>query len=257
MINRVEIANVNTSKLQTLSQEEMKMLFEKIKEGDKEAREKLINGNLKLVLSVIQRFYGRGENADDLFQIGCVGLIKAIDNFDTSLDIQLSTYAVPMIIGEVRRYLRDNNMVRVSRSVRDLAYKVLQVKERIIRETGKEPTVEEIAKILEVDKEEVVMSLDAIQDPVSLQEPVYNDGNDSIYIMDQVKDKKNTDETWTENITMNEALKKLNEKERMIIDKRFFAGRTQMEVAEEIGISQAQVSRLEKTAIDHMRRLYK
>ncbi len=257
MINRVEIANVNTSKLQTLSQEEMKMLFEKIKEGDKEAREKLINGNLKLVLSVIQRFYGRGENADDLFQVGCVGLIKAIDNFDTSLDIQLSTYAVPMIIGEIRRYLRDNNMVRVSRSVRDLAYKVLQVKEKIMRENGKEPTVDEIAKALEVDKEEVVMSLDAIQDPVSLQEPVYNDGNDSIYIMDQVKDKKNTDETWTENITMNEALKKLNDKERMIIDKRFFAGRTQMEVAEEIGISQAQVSRLEKTAIDHMRRLYK
>ncbi len=257
MINRVEIANVNTSKLQTLSQEEMKMLFEKIKEGDKEAREKLINGNLKLVLSVIQRFYGRGENADDLFQVGCVGLIKAIDNFDTSLDIQLSTYAVPMIIGEIRRYLRDNNMVRVSRSIRDLAYKVLQVKEKITREKGKEPTVDEISKILKVDKEEVVMSLDAIQDPVSLQEPVYNDGNDSIYIMDQVKDKKNTDEMWTENITMNEALKKLNEKERMIIDKRFFAGRTQMEVAEEIGISQAQVSRLEKTAIDHMRRLYK
>lgn len=257
MINRVEIANVNTSKLQTLSQDEMKMLFEKIKKGDKDAREKLINGNLKLVLSVIQRFYGRGENADDLFQVGCVGLIKAIDNFDTSLDIQLSTYAVPMIIGEIRRYLRDNNMVRVSRSVRDLAYKVLQTKEKIIRETGKEPTVDEIAKALEVDKEEVVMSLDAIQDPVSLQEPVYNDGNDSIYIMDQVKDKKNTDEMWTENITMNEALKKLNDKERMIIDKRFFSGRTQMEVAEEIGISQAQVSRLEKTAIDHMRRFYK
>lgn len=257
MINRVEIANVNTSKLQTLSQEEMKMLFEKIKSGDKDAREKLINGNLKLVLSVIQRFYGRGENADDLFQVGCVGLIKAIDNFDTSLDIQLSTYAVPMIIGEVRRYLRDNNMVRVSRSVRDLAYKVLQVKEKMIRENGKEPTVDEIAKVLSVDKEEVVMSLDAIQDPISLQEPVYNDGNDSIYIMDQVKDKKNTDEMWTENITMGEALKKLNDKERMIIDKRFFAGRTQMEVAEEIGISQAQVSRLEKTAIDHIRRLYK
>lgn len=257
MINRVEIANVNTSKLQTLSQEEMKMLFVKIKEGDKEAREKLINGNLKLVLSVIQRFYGRGENADDLFQVGCVGLIKAIDNFDTSLDIQLSTYAVPMIIGEIRRYLRDNNMVRVSRSIRDLAYKVLQVKEKVTREKGKEPTIDEISKILKVDKEEVVMSLDAIQDPVSLQEPVYNDGNDSIYIMDQVKDKKNTDEMWTENITMNEALKKLNDKERMIIDKRFFAGRTQMEVAEEIGISQAQVSRLEKTAIDHMRRLYK
>jgi RNA polymerase sporulation-specific sigma factor len=257
LINRVEIANVNTSKLQTLTQEETKELFRKMKEGDTEAREKLINGNLRLVLSVIQRFCGRGENADDLFQVGCVGLIKAIDNFDTSLDIQLSTYGVPMIIGEIRRYLRDNNMVRVSRSVRDLAYKVLQAKEKLTRENGKEPTIEEIAKELNVEKEEVVLSLDAIQDPVSLQEPVYNDGTDSIYIMDQVKDKKNTDEVWTENITMAEALKKLNEKERMIIDKRFFLGRTQMEVAEEIGISQAQVSRLEKTAIEHMKRLYK
>lgn len=198
-----------------------------------------------------------GENADDLFQVGCVGLIKAIDNFDISLDIQLSTYAVPMIIGEIRRYLRDNNMVRVSRSIRDLAYKVLQAKEKITKETGKEPTVDEIAKALEVEREEVVMSLDAIQDPLSLQEPVYNDGSDSIYIMDQVKDKKNTDEMWAENITISEALKKLTEKEQMIINKRFFAGRTQMEVAEEIGISQAQVSRLEKTAIDHIRRLYK
>lgn len=257
MINRVEIANVNTSKLQLLTSSQTRELFNKVKEGDKEAREKLINGNLRLVLSVIQRFCGRGENADDLFQVGCVGLIKAIDNFDTSLDIQLSTYAVPMIIGEIRRYLRDNNMVRVSRSVRDLAYKVLQVKERISREKGKEPTIEEIAKELEVEKEEVVLSLDAIQDPVSLQEPVYNDGSESLYIMDQVKDKKNTDENWAENITMNEALKKLNYKERMIIDKRFFLGRTQMEVAEEIGISQAQVSRLEKTAIDHIKRLYK
>ncbi len=257
MINRVEIANVNTSKLQLLTSKETKELFYKMNEGDKEAREKLINGNLRLVLSVIQRFCGRGENADDLFQVGCVGLIKAIDNFDISLDIQLSTYAVPMIIGEIRRYLRDNNMVRVSRSVRDLAYKVLQVKEKITRENGREPTIEEIAKELEVEKEEIILSLDAIQDPVSLQEPVYNDGADSLYIMDQVKDKKNTDENWAENITMNEALKKLNEKERMIIDKRFFLGRTQMEVAEEIGISQAQVSRLEKTAIDHMKRLYK
>ncbi len=257
MINRVEIANVNTSKLQLLTQKETKELFYKMNNGDKEAREKLINGNLRLVLSVIQRFCGRGENADDLFQVGCVGLIKAIDNFDTSLDIQLSTYAVPMIIGEIRRYLRDNNMVRVSRSVRDLAYKVLQVKEKISREKGREPTIEEIAKELEVEKEEIVLSLDAIQDPVSLQEPVYNDGADSLYIMDQVKDKKNTDENWAENITMNEALKKLNDKERMIIDKRFFLGRTQMEVAEEIGISQAQVSRLEKTAIDHIKRLYK
>jgi len=257
LINRVEIANVNTSKLQLLTQKETKELFYKMNNGDKEAREKLINGNLRLVLSVIQRFCGRGENADDLFQVGCVGLIKAIDNFDTSLDIQLSTYAVPMIIGEIRRYLRDNNMVRVSRSVRDLAYKVLQVKEKISREKGREPTIEEIAKELEVEKEEIVLSLDAIQDPVSLQEPVYNDGADSLYIMDQVKDKKNTDENWAENITMNEALKKLNDKERMIIDKRFFLGRTQMEVAEEIGISQAQVSRLEKTAIDHIKRLYK
>ncbi len=257
MINRVEIANVNTSKLQLLTSEETKELFKKMHEGDKEAREKLINGNLRLVLSVIQRFCGRGENADDLFQVGCVGLIKAIDNFDTSLDIQLSTYGVPMIIGEVRRYLRDNNMVRVSRSIRDLAYKVLQAKEKLTRENGKEPTIDELAKELEVEKEDIVLSLDAIQDPVSLQEPVYNDGTDSLSIMDQVKDKKNTDELWAENITMNEALKKLNDKERMIIDKRFFMGRTQMEVAEEIGISQAQVSRLEKTAIEHIRRLYK
>ncbi len=258
MINRVEIANVNTSKLQVLTPEETKELFKKMHEGDKEAREKLINGNLRLVLSVIQRFCGRGENADDLFQVGCVGLIKAIDNFDTSLDIQLSTYGVPMIIGEVRRYLRDNNMVRVSRSVRDLAYKVLQAKEKLIREKGKEPTIEELAKELNVEKEEIVLSLDAIQDPISLQEPVYNnDGAESLSIMDQVKDKKNTDELWAENITMNEALKKLNDKERMIIDKRFFQGRTQMEVADEIGISQAQVSRLEKTALDHIRRLYK
>ncbi len=257
MINKVEIANVNTSKLRVLTNKENKELFEQMKNGDKEAREKIISGNLRLVLSVIQRFGGRGENADDLFQIGCVGLIKAIDNFDTTLDIQLSTYAVPMIIGEIRRYLRDNNMVRVSRSIRDLAYKVLQAKEKIIKETGKEPTIEQIAKELEVSKEEIVLSLDAIQDPVSLQEPVYNDGADSIYVMDQVKDKKNTDELWAENITMSEALKKLNDKEKMIIDKRFFKGKTQMEVADEIGISQAQVSRLEKTALAHMRRLYK
>ena len=257
MINKVEISNVNTSKLQVLTQERTKELFEKIKQGDKQAREELINGNLRLVLSVIQRFCGRGEDPDDLFQIGCIGLIKAIDNFDTSLDIQLSTYAVPMIIGEVRRYLRDNNMVRVSRSVRDLAYKVLQAKEKLTRENGKEPTIEEIAKELKIEKEEIVLSLDAIQDPISLQEPVYNDGTENISVMDQVKDKKNTDEMWAENITMNDALKKLNEKERMIINKRFFLGRTQMEVAEEIGISQAQVSRLEKTALEHMKRLYK
>ena len=257
MLNKVEICGVNTSNLPLLSKEEKEALFVKIKAGDEEARNTFINGNLRLVLSVIQRFYGRGENADDLFQVGCVGLIKAIDNFDLSQNVQFSTYAVPMIIGEVKRYLRDNNSIRVSRSVRNLAYKVIQFKERYTRENGKEPNVEEIAKEFEVTKEEIAFSLDAIQDPVSLQEPVYNDGSESIYIMDQVKDSKNTDELWAEKITIKGAMEKLNEKERMIINKRFFDGRTQMEVAEEIGISQAQVSRLEKTAIQHIKRLYK
>ena len=257
MLNKVEICGVNTSNLPLLSKEEKEELFIKIKAGDEEARKTFINGNLRLVLSVIQRFYGRGENADDLFQVGCVGLIKAIDNFDLSQNVQFSTYAVPMIIGEVKRYLRDNNSIRVSRSIRDLAYKIIQYKERYTKEHGKEPTVEEIAKELEVSKEDIAFSLDAIQDPVSLQEPVYNDGSESIYIMDQVKDSKNTDELWAEKITIKGAMEKLNEKERMIINKRFFDGRTQMEVAEEIGISQAQVSRLEKTAIQHIKRLYK
>ena len=257
MLNKVEICGVNTSNLPLLSKEEKEALFVKIKAGDEEARNTFINGNLRLVLSVIQRFYGRGENADDLFQVGCVGLIKAIDNFDLSQNVQFSTYAVPMIVGEVKRYLRDNNSIRVSRSVRDLAYKVIQFKERYTKEHGKEPSVEEIAKELEVTKEDIAFSLDAIQDPVSLQEPVYNDGSESIYIMDQVKDSKNTDELWAEKITIKGAMEKLNEKERMIINKRFFDGRTQMEVAEEIGISQAQVSRLEKTAIQHIKRLYK
>ena len=257
MINKVEICGVNTAKLPVLTNKEKDDLFIRIKNGDETAREELIQGNLRLVLSVIQRFSGRGENADDLFQVGCVGLIKAIDNFDVTLNVQFSTYAVPMIIGEIRRYLRDNNMVRVSRSIRDLAYKALQAKEKLLKETGKEPTIEEIAKEVGVEKEEVVVSLDAIQDPMSLQEPVYNDGADSIYVMDQVKDTKNTDEFWTESITIAEAMKKLNEKEKMIIDKRFFSGRTQMEVAEEIGISQAQVSRIEKSAIEHIKRLYK
>ena len=257
MLNKVEICGVNTSNLPLLSKEEKEELFVKIKAGDEEARNTFINGNLRLVLSVIQRFYGRGENADDLFQVGCVGLIKAIDNFDLSQNVQFSTYAVPMIIGEVKRYLRDNNSIRVSRSVRDLAYKVIQFKERYTKEHGKEPNVEEIAKELEVTKEDIAFSLDAIQDPVSLQEPVYNDGSESIYIMDQVKDSKNTDELWAEKITIKGAMEKLNEKERMIINKRFFDGRTQMEVAEEIGISQAQVSRLEKTAIQNIKRLYK
>ena len=257
MINKVEICGVNTAKLPVLSNEEKNKLLIEIKNGNQEAREKFINGNLKLVLSVIKRFYGRGENLDDLFQVGCVGLIKAIDNFDLSQNVQFSTYAVPMIIGEVKRYLRDNNSIRVSRSIRDLAYKVIQFKERYTKEHGKEPNVEEIAKELEVTKEDIAFSLDAIQDPVSLQEPVYNDGSESIYIMDQVKDSKNTDELWAEKITIKGAMEKLNEKERMIINKRFFDGRTQMEVAEEIGISQAQVSRLEKTAIQHIKRLYK
>ena len=257
MINKVEICGVNTSKLPVLSNEEKNRLLNEIKNGNKEAREEFINGNLKLVLSVIKRFYGRGENLDDLFQIGCIGLIKAMDNFDLDLNVQFSTYAVPMIAGEIRRYLRDNNMVRVSRSVRDLAYKTLSVKEKITKETQKEPTVEEIAKELGVDKEEIAFSLDAIQEPVSLQEPVYGDGTENLYIMDQVKDNKNTDEYWAENITITEAMKKLNEKEKMIINKRFFEGRTQVEVADEIGISQAQVSRLEKSAIEHIKRIYK
>ena len=197
-----------------------------------------------------------GENPDDLFQVGVIGLIKAIDNFDITLDVQMSTYCVPMIIGEIRRYLRDNNIVRVSRSIRDLAYKILQSKEKLTKELDREPTIEEISKDLKISKEDVVLSLDAIQDPVSLQEPVYNDGSDSIYIMDQVSDKKNTDENWTESITISEALKKLSDKEKNIIDKRFFKGRTQMEVAEEIGISQAQVSRLEKNAINNLKKYF-
>lgn len=253
----MELCGVNTSKLPLLSRKEKEELFIKIKAGDEDARQTFINGNLRLVLSVIQRFYGRGESADDLFQVGCVGLIKAIDNFDLSQNVQFSTYAVPMIVGEVKRYLRDNNSIRVSRSIRDLAYKTIQFKERYTKEHGKEPSIEEIAKELGVEKEEISFSLDAIQDPVSLQEPVYNDGAESIYIMDQVKDSKNTDEAWTEKMAIEGALAKLNEKEKMIIQKRFFDGRTQMEVAEEIGISQAQVSRLEKSAISHIKRLYK
>lgn len=257
MINKVEICGVTTSKLPVLSNEEKNELLIEIKNGNKEAREKFINGNLKLVLSVIKRFYGRGENLDDLFQIGCVGLIKAMDNFDLSQNVQFSTYAVPMIIGEIRRYLRDNNIIRVSRSVRDLAYKVLAIRERVLKEQQRELTVEELAKELGVDKEEIAFCLDAIQEPISLQEPAYGDETENIYVEDQIRDKKNSDENWAENITIKEAMKKLRDKERDIINKRFFEGRTQMEVAEEIGISQAQVSRLEKTAINHIRRLYK
>ncbi len=256
MINKVEICGVNTAKLPVLSNEEKNALLMEIKEGNQEAREKFINGNLKLVLSVIKRFYGRGENLDDLFQIGCIGLIKAMDNFDLEQNVQFSTYAVPMIVGEIRRYLRDNNMVRVSRSVRDLAYKVLAIKEKALREKQKELTVEEVAKELGVEKEEIAFCLDAIQEPMSLQEPVYGDDTENIYVEDQIRDKKNSDENWADDITIAETMKKLKEKERNIINKRFFEGRTQMEVAEEIGISQAQVSRLEKSAIDHIKRLY-
>ena len=256
MINKVEICGVNTAKLPVLSNEEKNALLMEIKEGNQEAREKFINGNLKLVLSVIKRFYGRGENLDDLFQIGCIGLIKAMDNFDLEQNVQFSTYAVPMIVGEIRRYLRDNNMVRVSRSVRDLAYKVLAIKEKALREKQKELTVEEVAKELGVEKEEIAFCLDAIQEPMSLQEPVYGDDTENIYVEDQIRDKKNSDENWADDITIAETMKKLKEKERNIINKRFFDGRTQMEVAEEIGISQAQVSRLEKSAIDHIKRLY-
>lgn len=257
MLNKVDLCGVDTSKLPLLSKEEKNELFFKIKQGDKDARNKFINGNLRLVLSIIQRFYGRGENADDLFQVGCVGLMKAIDNFDLSQNVQFSTYAVPMIIGEIKRYLRDNNSIRVSRSIRDLAYKSIQFKERYTKKNGKEPTMEEIAKEFGVTPEDISISMDAIQSPVSLQEPVYSDGVEKIYIMDQVKDKKNTEDMWSENITIKEIMKKLNDKEKMIISKRFFDGRTQMEVADEIGISQAQVSRLEKNAISHIRRLYK
>lgn len=256
MINKVEICGVNTATLPILSKEEKEELLKKIKDGDLDAREKFINGNLRLVLSVIQRFQNRGEKADDLFQIGCVGLIKAIDNFDLSQNVQFSTYAVPMIIGEIRRYLRDNNSIRVSRSIRDLAYKALQVKEKLTKDTGKEPTIEQIAKVLEVEKEEIAFSLDAIQDPISLQEPIYKDDSENLYVMDQIKDNKNIDEKWAENLTVAQALKKLNQREKDIIARRFFDGRTQMEVAEEIGISQAQVSRLEKDAIKRIRRIY-
>jgi RNA polymerase sporulation-specific sigma factor len=254
LIRKVEICGVNTSKLPVLSNEEKEELFKKIKEGDKEARKTFINGNLKLVLSVIKRFSNRNENVDDLFQVGCIGLIKAIDNFDLSQNVLFSTYAVPMIIGEIRRHLRDNNSIRVSRSLRDIAYKALQIRERIMTEENREVTIEEIAKELQIDKEDIAYALDAIQEPVSLYEPVYNDGADGLFIMDQLSDTKNIDENWIEDIAISESLKRLNDRERLIIRKRFFDGKTQMEVADEIGISQAQVSRLEKSALLQMRK---
>lgn len=254
MTGKVEICGVNTSTLPVLSRTEKEELFKRIKAGDKEARDTFIQGNLRLVLSVIQRFSGRGENPDDLFQVGCIGLIKAIDNFDTEVGVQFSTYAVPMIIGEVRRFLRDEGPIRVSRSLKDIAYKALRAKEKLIGEKSAEPTIEEIAREIDVAKEEVVFALDAIADPVSLFEPIYHDGGEAIYVMDQVKDTKNTDSNWLESIALNEAMKHLEEREKHILNLRFFCGKTQMEVAEEIGISQAQVSRLEKSALKSMRK---
>lgn len=251
---KVEICGVNTSKLKVLKNDEMVALLGRIKQGDMQAREEMIAGNLRLVLSVIQRFAGRGENVDDLFQVGCIGLIKAIDNFDINQQVKFSTYGVPMIVGEVRRYLRDNSAVRVSRSLRDTAYKVLQAKEKYIAEHQKEPTVEELAKLLDLRREDIVMAMDAITDPVSLYEPVYSDGGDTVCVMDQVKDAKNTDESWLEHIALKEAIAKLGERERHILALRFFQGKTQMEVSAEVGISQAQVSRLEKNAISQIKK---
>lgn len=250
--NKVEICGVDTSKLPVLKNDVMRDLFQRLQSGELSAREELVNGNLRLVLSVIQRFNNRGEFVDDLFQVGCIGLMKSIDNFDLSHNVRFSTYAVPMIIGEIRRYLRDNNPIRVSRSLRDIAYKALQVRERLTTETSREPTAEEISKELDVPKEDIVFALDAIQDPVSLFEPIYNDGGDPIFVMDQLSDEKSRDTNWIEEIALKEGMKRLNEREKMIIRKRFYQGKTQMEVAEEIGISQAQVSRLEKAAIKQM-----
>ncbi|MCF6095882.1 RNA polymerase sporulation sigma factor SigG [Thermovorax subterraneus] len=253
-LNKVEICGVNTSKLPILSNSKMKELFIKVKQGDKEAREKLIHGNLRLVLSVIQRFNNRGEYVDDLFQVGCIGLMKAIDNFDLSQNVKFSTYAVPMIIGEIRRYLRDNNPIRVSRSLRDVAYKALQVRDSLVNKNSREPSIDEIAKEMNMPTEEIVMALDAIQEPISLFEPIYHDGGDPIFVMDQISDDKNNDENWISSIAIKEAMQKLNEREKMILTLRFFEGKTQMEVAQEIGISQAQVSRLEKAALKHLKK---
>lgn len=253
-LSKVEISGVNTSKLPVLNREEAKELFLLARSGDQEARQKLIQGNLRLVLSVIKKFDGRNENPDDLFQVGCVGLMKGIDNFDPSLDVFPSTYPVPMIVGEIRRYFRDNSSIRVSRSMRDTAYKVLQAKEAYMAEHQKEPSVEEIASLLKLKREDVVFALDAIVDPVSLYEPVYSDGGDTICVMDQVRDQKNTDENWLEHIALKEAMNRLSDREKRILRLRFFEGKTQMEVSSKIGISQAQISRLEKNAILKIKR---
>lgn len=252
-LNKVEICGVNTSKLPILSNEEKEELFKRIKQGDREARDQYIKGNLRLVLSVIKRFSGSNENADDLFQIGCIGLIKAIDNFNTELDVKFSTYAVPMIIGEIRRYLRDYNSIRVSRSLRDIAYKAIYAKEHYLKEHLKEPTIDEIAKEIHIEKEMIVYALDAIQNPVSLYEPVYTEGGDTLYVMDQISDRKNKEDNWIENLSLQNAMDRLGSRERKIVELRYFQGKTQMEVSEEIGISQAQVSRLEKNALRTMK----
>ena len=254
MQGKVEICGVNTSKLKVLKNEETMELLRRTKAGDQKAREELISGNLRLVLSVIQKFAGRGENVDDLFQVGCIGLIKAVDNFNIDLDVRFSTYGVPMIVGEIRRYLRDNSAIRVSRSMRDTAYKVLQVRDKYLAENQREPTVEQIAQELGIPREEVVFAMDAIVDPVSLYEPVYSDGGDAICVMDQVSDTRNTDEAWTDRIALKEAMKRLDDRERRILSLRFYEGKTQMEVSAEVGISQAQVSRLEKGAINTIKK---
>ena len=250
---KVEICGVNTAKLPLLTTEEKEELFKRILAGDKQAREDYIKGNLRLVLSVIKRFSSSAENVDDLFQIGCIGLIKAIDNFDATLGVKFSTYAVPMIIGEIRRFLRDNNSIRVSRSLKDTAYKAIYAKDTLTRKNLKEPTVEEIAAEVGISKEDIVYALDAMQNPMSLYEPVYTDGGDTLYVMDQISDKKNKEEMWVEHLSLSEAMKRLNDRERHIISLRFFEGKTQTEVADMIGISQAQVSRLEKNALKAMR----
>jgi RNA polymerase sporulation-specific sigma factor len=250
--NKVFICGVDTSKLPLLKESEKEKLLEKVKEGNNNAREELINGNLRLVLSVIQRFTSRGENLDDLFQVGCIGLIKAIDNFDVTQNVRFSTYAVPMIIGEIRRYLRDNNSIRVSRSIKDTAYKAMQVKERIMKERQEEPTVSEIAKELGLETSEVVIALESIVSPMSLYDPVYSDGGDTIFVLDQIGDN-NDDNNWLDEISLKEAIKDLSDREKHILSLRFMQGKTQMEVSKEIGISQAQVSRLEKGALDKIK----
>lgn len=252
-LNKVEICGVNTSKLPSLTEAEKTELFRRIKSGDREAREEYVRGNLRLVLSVIKRFAGSNENPDDLFQIGCIGLMKAIDNFNTELDVKFSTYAVPMIIGEIRRFLRDNNSIRVSRSLKDTAYKAIYARENLTRKNLKEPTITEIAEEIGISGEDIIYALDAIQNPMSLYEPVYTDGGDTLYVMDQISDKKNKEETWVEHLSLSEAMKRLNKRENEIISLRFFEGKTQMEVADMIGISQAQVSRLEKNALQVMK----